>query len=216
MKDLNGYKELDRILYHQGLLFVPEAIQIEIISRHHNDPLAGHFGIDKTKDLVSRKYYWPSLRRDIEAYIKGYSICLGSKAVRYKPYGDLQFLPVSTHQWMDLLMDFVTGLLISTNWKGDSYDSILVIIDWLTKMMHYEAVKVTINAPRLAEVHIDVVVRHHGLSDSIISDCGAIFTSKFWSSLCYFLGIKRRLSTIFYPQIDKQIEWQNSTMEAYL
>ena len=113
-------------------------------------------------------------------------------------------------------MDFVTGLPISTNWKGESYDSILVIVDWLTKMVHYEPVKVTIDAPALAEVIIDVVVRHHGLPDSIVSDRGSVFTSKFWSSLCYFLGIKRRLSTAFYPQTDGQTERQNSTMEAYL
>ena len=83
-------------------------------------------------------------------------------------------------------------------------------------MVYYESVKVTTDAPGLAEVIIDVVVQHHGLLDSIISDQGAIFTSKFWSSLCYFLSIKRRLSTAFHPQTDGQTERQNSTMEAYL
>ena len=68
----------------------------------------------------------------------------------------------------------------------------------------------------LAEVILDVVVRHHGLPDSIVSDRGSLFTSKFWSSLCYFLGIKRKLSTAFYPQTDGQTDWQNSTIEAYL
>ena len=212
----DGWEDIDGVLYHQGLPFVPEAIQTKIISHHHNDPLAGHFGIDKTKDLIGRKYYWPSLRKDIVAYIKGCGICLGSKAVRHKPYGNLQSLPTPTHRWKDLSMDFVTGLPISTDWKGDSYDSILVIVDWLTKMVYYELVKVTIDAPGLAEVIIDVVVRHHGLPDSIISDRGAIFTSKFWSSLCYFLGIKRRLSTAFYTQTDGQTERQNSTIEEYL
>ena len=113
-------------------------------------------------------------------------------------------------------MDFVTGLPLFADWKGDSYDSILVIVDRLTKMVHYEPVKVLIDAPGLAEVIIDVVVQHHGLPDSIISDRGAIFTSKFWSSLCYFLGIKRRLSTAFHPQTDGQTKRQNSTIEAYL
>ena len=107
-------------------------------------------------------------------------------------------------------------LPISTDWKGESYDSILVIVDRLIKMVYYEQVKITIDAPGLAEVIIDVVVRHHGLSDSIITDRGSLFTSKFWSSLCYFLEIKRRLSTAFHPQTDGQIERQNSTMEAYL
>ena len=113
-------------------------------------------------------------------------------------------------------MDFVTGLPISTDWKGDSYDSILVIVDRLTKMVHYEPVKVTINAPGLAEVILDVVVRHHGLPDSIVSDKGSLFTLKFWSSLCYFLGIKRGLLTAFHPQTDGQTKRQNSTMETYL
>ena len=98
VEGLNGYEEINEVLYHQGLPFVPETIRTEIINRHHDDPLARYFGIDKTKDLVGRKYYWPSLRRDIEAYVKGCGVCLGSKAVRHKPYGDLQFLPVPTHQ----------------------------------------------------------------------------------------------------------------------
>ena len=164
--------------------------------------MAGHFGIDKTKELIGRKYYWPSLRKDVEAYIKGCNVCLGSKAVRHKLYGDLQLLPVPTHQWKDLSMDFVTGLPISTEWKGESYDSILVIVDRLTKMVHYEPVNVTIDAPGSAKVIIDIVVWHHGLPDSIVTNRGALFTSKFWSSLCYFFGVERRLSIAFHPQTD--------------
>ena len=113
-------------------------------------------------------------------------------------------------------MNFVTGLSISTDWKRESYDSILVIVDRLTKMVHYEPVKVTIDAPGLAKVIINMIVWHHDLPDLIVSDRGSLFISKFWSSLCYFLGIKRHLSTAFYPQTDGQTERQNSTMEAYL
>ncbi len=113
-------------------------------------------------------------------------------------------------------MDFVTGLLISANQKVDSYNSILVIVDRLTKMVHYKPVKVTINAPGLAEVIINMVMRRHGLPESIMTDRGSLFTSKFWSSLCYFLEIKKKLFTTFHPQTDGQTKRQNSTMEAYL
>ena len=81
------------------------------------------------------------------------------------------------------------GLPLSADWKSNSYNLILVIINCLTKMVHYELVMITIDTPGLAEVILEVVVWHHGLPDSIISDQGAIFTSKFWFSLCYFLGI---------------------------
>ena len=148
--------------------------------------------------------------------MKGCDVCVASKAVRHKPYRDLQSLPVPTHKWKDLLIDFVTGLPISTNWKGKSYNSILVIVNRLTKMVHYEPVKVTIDAPGLADVIIDVVMRYHGLPNLIVSDRGSVFTLKFWSSLCYYLKIKRKLSTAFHSQTDGQTKTQNSTMEAYL
>ena len=83
-------------------------------------------------------------------------------------------------------------------------------------MVHYEPVKVTIVAPSVAEVIIDMVMRYHGLPDSNVTNWGSLFTSKFWSLLCYFLGIKRRLSTAFHPQTDGQTERQNSTIETYL
>ena len=113
-------------------------------------------------------------------------------------------------------MDFVMDLPILTDWKRNSYDSILVIVNRLTKMVHYKLVKVTTNAPGLAEVIIDIVVRHYGLSNSIITDRGSLFTSKFWSSLCYFLSIKQKLSTVFHSQTNGQTKRQNSIMEAYL
>ena len=67
-------------------------------------------------------------------------------------------------------MDFVTSLSILMNWKGDSYDSIFVIVNRLTKMTHYKLVKVIIIIPDLAEVIINVVPRHHNLPDSIVTN----------------------------------------------
>ncbi len=93
-----GWEDIEQVLHCQGLPYVPKVIRLELISRHHNDPLTGHFGIEKTRELIARKYYWPMLRRDVEAYIKGCDVCLVSKAVRHKPYGDLQSLPVPTHR----------------------------------------------------------------------------------------------------------------------
>lgn len=82
----------------------------------------------------------------------------------------------------------MTDLLLSADWKSNSYNSILVIVKRLTKIMHYKLVKVIIHAPELAEVIINMVVPYRGLLDSIISNYGAIFTSKFWFLLWYFFG----------------------------
>lgn len=107
------WEDLDEVLHRQGLPYVPKITRSELISRHHDDSLAGYFGIDKTQELIVRNYYWPTLRRDVEAYVKGCDVCLTSKAVSHKPYGDLRSLPVPTHRWKDLFMDFVIGLQVS-------------------------------------------------------------------------------------------------------
>ena len=52
-----NWEDSNGILHHQGLPYIPEIIRTELISRHHNDPLVGYFGIEKTRELVARKYY---------------------------------------------------------------------------------------------------------------------------------------------------------------
>ncbi len=107
-----GWENIEHVLHDEGLPYIPKVIRSELRGRHHNDLLAGHFGIEKTQKLIARKYYWPTLRQDIKAYVKSCDICLALKTVCHKPYGDLQLLPISTHQWKDLSIDFVTDLLI--------------------------------------------------------------------------------------------------------
>ena len=95
---LEDWKDVKRVLQYQGLLYVSDIIYYKIISCHHNDPLAEHFGINETWELIGRKYYWPSLKKDVEAYMKGCGVCLASKAVRYKLYRDLQSLPIPIYR----------------------------------------------------------------------------------------------------------------------
>ena len=113
-------------------------------------------------------------------------------------------------------MDFITGILILANWKDNNYNLILVIINQRIIMIYYKPIKVTINALGLAKAIINVVVHHHEVLELIVTYQGLLFISKFWSLLCYFLKIKKKLFIAFYPQIDSQTKRKNSTMEAYL
>ena len=40
---IEGWEDVEGVLSYQGLSYVPKIICTEPISRHHNDPLAGHF-----------------------------------------------------------------------------------------------------------------------------------------------------------------------------
>ena len=92
-----NWEDFDGIWHYQGLLYISEIIKTKLISMHHDDLLAGHFSIKKTQELVTRKYYWETLRNNIEVYVRGGDVCLAFKIVIYKLYGSLQQLLVPTH-----------------------------------------------------------------------------------------------------------------------
>ncbi|XP_069149629.1 uncharacterized protein [Solanum lycopersicum] len=86
------------------------------------------------------------------------------------------------------------------------YDSIWVVVDRLTKSAHFITVRVKYTAEKLAEIYISQIVRLHGVSVSIISDRGSLFTSHFWKALQDGLGTQLDMGTTFHPQTDGQSE----------
>ena len=211
-------KSQDELWMREDKIMVPpvEALRQEIISVCHDDPHSSHFGHLKTTELVRRHYWWEGLGEDVKRYVKTCTTCQRTKVSRHKPYGELASLRQPTGPWQEISMDFVTDLPPSSDWNGTVFDSILVIIDRYTKMALYIAAKKTITSEELAQVFVNRVVRSYGVPKGIVSDRGSVFTSKFWSALCYTLGVKRRLSTAFHPQTDGQTERQNQTLEHYL
>lgn len=73
----------------------------------------------------------------------------------------------------------MTGFVIYTNEKKDNYNSILVIVDWQIKMVYYKVIKITINAPSLTKVIINIVVYYYGFLKSIVTNSSSLFISKF-------------------------------------
>lgn len=91
-----------------------------------------------------------------------------------------------------------------------------MIVDCLIKMVYYKLIKITIDALRLVKVIINMIIRYYRVSKSIIIDLSLLFISKFWFLLYYFLEIKKKLFTVFYPQMDGKTKRQNNIIEAYI
>lgn len=66
------------------------------------------------------------------------------------------------------------SLLVFFDWKKDTYNSILVIVDWLTKIVYYKPVKVIIDRLGLAEVILNIVVWHYSFLDLIMTNRGSL------------------------------------------
>ena len=125
-------------------------------------------------------------------YVSSCQACERAKPRRHAPHGLLGAEAPPEGPWEDLTLDFVTDLAPSTT-LGQTYDSILVLIDRFTKMAHYIPCRKDITAEGLAEVFLREILRPHGVPKSIVSDRGPILNSKFWSTLCFYLGVRLQL-----------------------
>jgi len=106
----------------------------------------------------------------------------------------LKPLEIPDHPWQHLTIDFVTGLP-----KDSRFNTILMVVDWLTKMQHLVPCRHTCTARDLATLYLIHVFGYHGLPLSIVSDCGAQFVSDFWKAFYELLGIETHLSTAYHP-----------------
>ena len=207
------------LLLFEGLVYVPNRpkLKLAILAQLHDSPGAGHFGSDKTFELVSRTYYWPKIRQYITTYCKQCDLCLRSKTLRHKPYGTLRSLPVPVRPWTSISMDFIVKLPPSTELSsGSTFDSVFVVVDRLTKFGYFVPCKETMTAEDFAYLFARTILSNHGLPEEVISDRGSVFLSRFISSLSSMLSIKQAMSTAFHPQTDGQTERLNEFLEQYL
>ena len=91
-------------------------------------------------------------------------------------------------------MDFITKLPLA-----QGYDSILVVVDRLTKMVHFIPTTEKTLVEGLARLFRDNVWKLYGLPESIISDRRPQFTMEMMWKLNRVLEIKSKLSTVFHP-----------------
>jgi hypothetical protein len=152
-----------------------------IIRGIHESKLGGHMGITKTAAQVkARGYIFPALRKRVKEVVKKCDICNKIRAARHKPYGLLQPLPVAEQPWSSVTMDFITKLPLSKDpTTGTKYDSILTVVDRLTKWSYFFPYKETWSAEQLADVVFRHIASVHGWPKEWITDRDTKFASKF-------------------------------------
>ncbi|GLJ18319.1 hypothetical protein SUGI_0324190 [Cryptomeria japonica] len=178
-----------------------------LMQEKHDDCLSGHFGLNKTLELVQRFYYWPKMQRDIRKYAEKCVICQKAKGTSSN-VGLYQPLPIPNRPWECLSMDFVVGLPKTKL----GFDSIYVVVDRFSKMAHFIPCKVTHDASHIAQLFSKEFIRIHGLPISIVSDRDAKFIVHFWKTLWHGLGTNLSFSSACHPQMDDQIEVVNRTL----
>ncbi|MBW0503341.1 hypothetical protein O181_043056 [Austropuccinia psidii MF-1] len=202
-----------QLLLFKDRVVVPNdpTIQLSILQKRHDSPLAPHPGQEKTLKLVKQDFHCSSMTQFIKEYVSSCQQCSRNKNIHHKKCGLLNPLSIPTAPWICLSMDFITQLPLS-----NSFESILVIGDRFPKMAVFISAMSSITSLDLTHLFIKNFFSKHGLPSSIVSDRGYLFVSSFWTNLCQQLKISRDLSTAYHPETDGQTERVNQILEEYL
>ncbi|KAJ0492793.1 putative nucleotidyltransferase, Ribonuclease H [Helianthus annuus] len=186
-------------------------LQKDIILLCHNSAMGGHSGIHATVQRIKSLFTWKGLHKQVRNVVRPCNVCQKAKYETVATPGLLQPLPVPNNVFSGISMDFIGGLP-----KSQGKDSILVVVDQLTKYSHFIALAHPYSAAQVAQVFLDQVFKLHGWPDSIVSDRDPIFISQFWKEFTALQGIQLNMSTAHHPQTDGQTEVVNRCLESYL
>ncbi|PLW44362.1 hypothetical protein PCASD_04496 [Puccinia coronata f. sp. avenae] len=154
----DGQDTSDGLIYTRGRIEVPAdgPLKTAILKSRHDSRLAGHPGRARTLALVSQCFTWPSMKRFINQYVDGCESCQRVKALTHKPMRTLEPLPIPAGPWTDICYDLITDLP-----ESNSCDSILTVVDRLTKMAHFIPCRKTTMADELADLMLQYVWKLH-------------------------------------------------------
>jgi hypothetical protein len=163
-------------------IVLPRRYHHQVMKLAHDIPLSGHLGWEKTTQRILRRFYWPTVFKDVKQYCQTCEECqLHGGKTRKAP---MIPLPVIGEPFKRIAMD-VVGPLPRTG-RGNRF--ILVICDYATR--YPEAVPLrSVTAKKVAEVLMDLFTRH-GIPEEILTDQGTNFTSTLLGELYQFIGIK--------------------------
>ncbi|KAJ9519233.1 hypothetical protein QJQ45_017889 [Haematococcus lacustris] len=198
-----------------GRVVVPDdaALRKKVIHTMHDTRSAGHLGMTKTLEQVTRWFTWPGVSEDVKSYVRSCHSCKVNKSSAKKPAGLLQPLPIPERPWDSVSMDLIVKLPAS---GPNKYDSILVFVDRLTKMVHLVKTWESMTATQYAKLFLEHVFRLHGMPRSVVSDRGPQFHNKFWAEVTKLLQVQVNLSSAYHPETDGQTERVNRVVEEML
>ncbi|KAF3652621.1 hypothetical protein FXO38_15996 [Capsicum annuum] len=163
--------------FEDGRVIVHEIAKSSLCAKVKEKQVEDPILVQIKKDVGSTKknhnlktlYWWNNMKRDLADFVSKCLNCQQVKVEHLRPGGTSQEIALPLWKWEMINMDFITGLPKSQN----HYDSIWVIVDRLSKSVHFLLVKTNYSGEDYAKLFIEKIVYLHGAPVSIISDQGS-------------------------------------------
>ena len=197
-------------LRFNGRMYVPDNtnLRLWVLQYHHDHVLTRHLGQNKILELIQRYYTWPNICNDIQKFNKSCVTCMQSKPQCHRPYRLLQQLSIPECLWNSISMDFIKKLPFSSG-----FNTILVIVDRLSKQAIFIPTHNTITLAELARLFVTHVFSKHGVLSYVMSDRSSKFVSHFFRSLGTALDMRLHFTSGYHPETNNQAERTNQTLE---
>jgi len=185
---------------------VPKSLRHEVFLALHQ---ISHPGIRGTRRLLSTRFVWPSLAKDVNSWTRTCISCQKNK-VQTHVHSPIQHIPIPARRFSHVHIDLVGPLP-----PHMGFTHLFTIMDRTTRWP--EAIPMTsTSADSCARVFIESWISRFGVPSTLTSDRGAQFTSALWSRVCSTLGINHILTTSYHPQSNGMVERFHRSLKSSL
>lgn len=182
-------------------VYIPKALEKEIIKQYHESIFTGHPGIKKLTSLMKDTIYLPNLDKKVKEILATCQVCAKTKP-NLKPFkAPLKLFPVTTTPFDVIHLDFAGGF----DTPNDNLRYLLVITDRMSHWVELYALENQL-ASTVERVFLEEYVPMYGLPQKIVTDGGPQFSGERFKKMCEKLNIQHEITTPHRPMANGQAE----------
>ncbi|GJW80891.1 reverse transcriptase domain-containing protein [Tanacetum coccineum] len=182
---------------------------LEILAHYHSGLTGGHHSANvTTKKVYEAGFYWPSVFKDANEYVRRCDACQRSGNISSRnemPQNNIQVCEVFDVWGIDFMGPFPQS-------KGNKY--ILVPVDYVSKWV--KAQTLPTNDARVVVKFLRSLLARFGVPKALISDRGTHFCNSQLEKALQRYGMTHKLSMVYHPQSNVQTEVTNKAIKCIL
>ena len=181
---------------------IPESYIPRVLELVHDMVIAGHPGKERTLSAARKSYFWPTMRKDIDAYVTGCVNCAQHKGSLPKTAPILEY-PPPERPWDVVGIDI---LQLPASHQGSKY--LMVCVDHFSRYIVLAPLQ-NKTASAVAHALIGKLICPYSAPRVLLSDNGAEFRNSLLAEICKQFSIYKTFTVTYHPASNGLVERAN-------